>query len=689
MSSLKDPNNFLNRELSTLHFIERVLMQAQDPEIPLLERLNYLMISSANLDEFFEIRVADIKKRSLAGNFSSGPDKTNSEDLLNIISTQVHQIIEEQYALLNIELLPAIAKHGVILVNKDNWTIKQKNWIKQYFYNDILPILSPVGLDRTHPFPRLVNKSLNFIVSLDGKDAFGRDSGLAIVHTPRALSRLIRLPQTLHNNGKLHFIYLSDIIKTYAIELFPGMKISGCYQLRLTRDSDLFLDEAGAESLPEALKSELFSRRYGNAVRLELDKDCPDEIADFLLKKHDLHTRDLYRINGPVNLTRYNCLIDIDNPTLKFPEYNPVISKRLQTHTDFFEAIRQKDILLFHPFEAFLSIIDLINQAARDPNVRAIKATLYRSGTDSKMVYALEEAARAGKEVTVVVELRARFDEAENIELASRLHEAGALVTYGVMNYKTHAKMLMFVRQEDNKLVRYAHLSTGNYHSTNAKHYTDIGLLTYDEAITQDVQNVFQQLTGMGDILPLKKLFAAPFTLYDNIVHLIKHEIKQAKAGKPARIIARLNALTEHKIICLLYEASMAGVEIDLLVRGACCLRPGLDTISKHIRVHAIVDRFLEHARVYYFYHNGTEKVYCSSADWMDRNLFHRVEVCFPIEQPSLKKRLIDETLTAYLEDHSQRWLLHADGSYHRVKKQSKHTLSAQSYLMKQYTANN
>ncbi len=682
---LKNPDYFLNREISTLHFIERVLSQATQESIPLLERLHYLMISASNLDEFFEIRVANLKRRSEFGNYRPGADSLGADELLTQISNITQKIVKTQYAILNGNILPALKEENIFIVDKFEWDSELKKWAASFFDSHVLPVLSPIGLDRTHPFPKLVNKSLNFFVTLEGVDAFGRDSGYAIVHTPRALKRLIALPS---DEEFYRYISLSDTIYMNIEKLFPGMAITGIYQFRLTRNSDLELDEEESEDLPEALKSELFSRRYGRAVRLEIAKGCPETVVNFLLDKHSLTEKDCYLVKGPVNLNRYQPLLDIDREDLRFPSYHPVLAKALQNSKDIFSVIKQKDILLYHPFETFLSIIDLINQAAHDPHVRVIKATLYRSGVDSKMVYALEEAARSGKEVTVVIELRARFDEEENIELANRLHEAGALVVYGVLQYKTHAKMLLFVREEDGALVRYAHLSTGNYHTTNAKLYTDIGLLTFDKDITSDVQHVFQQLTGMGKIISLKKLYQAPFNLYDSLVHKIENEIANSKSGKKSHIMLKMNSLTEKKIIRWLYRASIAGVRVELIVRGACSLRPGIKDLSENITVHAIVDRFLEHTRIFYFYNDGHEDLYCSSADWMDRNLFHRVELCFPIEANHLKRRIIDEGLLLYLNDHCQSWTLQADGSYQRVKAQSEEVMSAQAKLISHYSAN-
>jgi polyphosphate kinase len=677
------PKFYINRELSALEFNCRVLGQAADITIPLLERLKFLCIFSANLDEFFEIRVAGLKQLVAYKNVTPGIDGLTPAETLKKISTTAHTLVVLQNQILQKELLPALEKENIHFLSPKKWSVKQAIWIKHYFYEEILPIVSPIALDPAHPMPRLVNKSLNFVVSLKGKDAFGRDTHLAIVHAPRSLPRVTRLPEKISKKGK-NFIFLSDIIEAYATELFPGMEVLGCYQFRLTRNSDLLLDEEIAEDLAGVLQNQLLARPFGMAVRLEIAAHCPPDIARFLLQKHDLIQDELYLITGPVNLSRLLSLYDtIDEPTLKFPPFTPKLPKVLK-NTNLFSVIHEHDILLHHPYNAFNPVIEFIRQATLDPHVLAIKQTLYRTGPDSLIVRALLDAARAGKEVTAVIELRARFEEESNLELANRLQEAGALVVYGVMGFKTHGKMMLVVRREGKHLRRYCHLGTGNYHANTARIYTDYSLFTADELIGLDVQNVFQQLTGMGKAIKLKKLWQAPFTLVKYLIEHIENETNIAAQGKPARIIAKINALTDPKIIAVLYTASQAGVKIDLIVRGICCLRPGIPGISENIHVRSIVGRFLEHERVFYFLNDGNEKIYCSSADWMERNLYKRVELCFPIKQKKLAERIKKESLLAYLADNCQSWILMQDGSYQRMQPGKQIPYSAQRALMKQ-----
>lgn len=678
---LTNPTLYINRELSMLAFDERVLKLSLDKSIPLLERVRFLLICSSNLDEFFEIRVAGLKQKIAFSSSSVSTDGLSPEMALQGMRQFTHQLVEEQYQILNKVLLPELNKQKIRFLMQSKWNAAQAEWLANYFRTELLPVVSLVGLDLARPFPRLVNKSLNFIVSMEGKDAFGRDSGLAIVHVPRAVPRVIRLP-TEHPD-EYNLVALSEIIRAYAGDLFPGMKVQGCYSFRLTRNSDLLIEEGSKEDLANVLKSQLIERRYGTAVRLELDKDCPMYIAEFLLKKHGLVAEELYRVDGPVNLSRFIQLLDlIERPDLRYPSFVPGIPKRLQGAPDIFAVIRAGDVLLHHPYQSFAPVLDFIRQATLDPEVIAIKQILYRTGPESLMVKALVEAARAGKEVTAVIELRARFEEEYNISLANRLQEAGALVVYGVMGYKTHAKLTLVVRREGKKMRRYCHLGTGNYHAVIARSYTDFGLLTYDRDICDDVQSVFQQLTGMGKIIKLKKLLNSPFTLFKSIIELIQFEIEQAQQGKPARIILKVNSLTEPQIIQALYAASQQGVKIDLIVRGICCLRPGIPKISENIRVRSIIGRFLEHERIYYFYHGNEEKIFCSSADLMERNLFHRVEVCFPIADKKLARRVKIEGLFVHLEDKFQHWELKSDGSYVKHPAGQNYGNSSQIYLL-------
>ena len=657
-------DRYINRELSILDFHLRVLEQAVDPLHPLLDRMNFLLIFSRNLDEFFEIRFAGLMEQLDLGNESLSHDSLTPKKVLDSISKTAHAAIERQYRILNETILPKLREEDICFLRRGELTPAQSAWIKKYFQEQVAPVLTPISLDPAHPFPRLVNKSLNFIVTLEGKDAFGRQIDLAVVPAPRSLPRVVRLPDEL-TDGKEHHVMLSAIIHEHVSDLFPGMTATGCYQFRVTRNADLALNE-DVEDLAKALKGELNSRRFGRAVRLEVTHNCPEHIYEYLLDEFDLEKEQLYKVDGPVNLARL--LSNFKRPHLRYDSHTPIIPKVLKKSENIFSAMQKQDILLHHPFESFAPVINLLREAARDPQVLAIKQTLYRSGPDSEIVQVLAEAARNGKEVTAVIELRARFDEESNIEVANVLQEAGAVVVYGIVGYKTHAKMILVVRRENNKLVRYVHLGTGNYHAGNARIYTDYGLLTTDKELCEDVHRIFQELTGMGKMAKLKKLLHAPFTLHAQLVNYIDEEIANAKAGKPAQIIVKVNALTEMQLINKLYEASQAGVQIDLIIRSICCLRPGLPGLSENIRVRSIVGRFLEHTRVYYFGNNGNARIYCSSADWMDRNLFNRVEACFPIEDPALKKRIYQQGLLTYLQDNQQAWLLQGDGTWVRAQ---------------------
>lgn len=657
---------YINRELSILDFHLRVLEQAVDPLHPLLDRMNFLLIFSRNMDEFFEIRVAGLMEQLSLGNESRSPDGLTPKQVLESISKTAHAAIERQYRILNEEILPQLRKEDICFLRRGELSPAQSSWVKKYFQEQVAPVLTPISLDPAHPFPRLVNKSLNFIVTLEGKDAFGRQIDLAVVPAPRSLPRVVRLPDEL-TDGKEHFVMLSAIIHEHVSDLFPGMTATGCYQFRVTRNADLALDE-DVEDLAKALKGELNSRRFGRAVRLEVTENCPEHIYEYLLNKFQLDLDQLYKVDGPVNLARL--VSNFKRPHLRYDSHTPAIPKVLKKSESIFSAMQKQDILLHHPFESFAPVINLLREAARDPQVLAIKQTLYRSGADSEIVQILAEAARNGKEVTAVIELRARFDEESNIAVANVLQEAGAVVVYGIVGYKTHAKMIMVVRRENNKLTRYVHLGTGNYHAGNARIYTDYGLLTTDKDLCEDVHRIFQELTGMGKMAKLKKLLHAPFTLHAQLVNYIDEEIANAQAGKPAHIIIKVNALTEVQLINKLYEASQAGVQIDLIIRSICCLRPGLPNLSENIRVRSVVGRFLEHTRVYYFSNNNNPRIYCSSADWMDRNLFSRVEACFPIEDPALKKRIFEQGLQTYLQDNQQAWLLQGDGVWKRTEPQ-------------------
>ena len=680
---LSDSHLFINRELSLLEFNRRVIEQARDTSNPLLERLRFLCIASSNLDEFFEIRVAGLKQQVAYKTAQLGPDQLSAADQLKRIGDIAHLLVSGQYQVLNEILLPALDGEGISFPKRTDWTVRQARWVKRHFYRELMPVLSPIGLDTSHPFPRILNKSLNFMVSLEGRDAFGRDSAIAIVQAPRALPRIIQIPAEL-TGERLEFVFLSSIIHAHVDDLFPGMRVTGCYQFRVTRNSDLFVEDEEVEDLLRALEGELHQRRFGDAVRLEVSDECPVQMTRLLQHEFGLNEEDIYRCKGPVNLQRMMAVIDmIDRPDLKFPAFSPSRPRRLPLGADMFDVIRRGDLLLHHPFQSFAPVIEFIRQAALDPDVLVIKQTLYRTGPDSPIVKTLVDAARSGKEVTVVVELKARFDEEANIELATRLQEAGAHVVYGVVGYKTHAKMLLVVRREGKQLRRYVHLSTGNYHPRTSRSYTDFGLFTCDAALGTDVQRIFHQLTAPGRASKLKKILQSPFTLHPRMLELIKREADHAAAGRPARIIAKMNALIEVNTIIALYEASRAGVKIDLIVRGICALRPGIPGISANIRVRSIIGRFLEHSRVFFFQNEDSPEVYLSSADWMGRNFFNRIEACLPVEDRRLRDRIVKEGLENYLQDNSRAWQLRSDGSYERVEGNGRHR-DAQLLLLEQ-----
>ena len=665
---LQKPELYINRELSILEFNKRVLAQAKDESVPLLERLNYLCISCSNLDEFFEVRVASVIEMVTMDPDTRGIDGLTPNEQLDLISTYTRKLVTDQYDVLNTILLPKLKEENIHFVRRQQWTESQSKWLETYFNEEILPILTPVGLDSAHPFPRILNKSLNFIISLTGKDAFGRNSGRAVMQAPRSLPRTIKLPSKETGSGPNDFVFLSSIIHAFIDQLFHGMIIKGCYQFRVTRNSDFFVDDDAIDDLLLAVQGELAMRNYGDEVRLEIDANCPDETVSFLLDRFDMTRDRLFLVDGPVNLSRVQEINDLilDRPELKFTPFKPTIPAELTRQKDIFLAIRRNDILLHQPFESFLPVVDFIRQAAADPDVLAIKQTLYRTGANSPIVGALVKAARSGKVVTVVIELRARFDEKANIDLAYKLQEAAVHVVYGVVGYKTHAKMCLVLRREGKQLRNYVHLGTGNYHPKTAQIYTDYGLFSCDKELGEDVRRVFTQLTSLGKVTKLNKLIQSPFTLHSGLMEKIEREIRHAKAGKPAKIIIQVNAVVEPLAIQALYRASQAGVKIQMIVRGMCCLRPNIAGISENIEVRAIVGRFLEHARIYAFHNDGNQEVYASSADLMNRNMFKRVEVCFPIENKKLAQRIL-RNLGLYLNDNSQAWIMQSDGSYVRA----------------------
>ncbi|MCW4453578.1 polyphosphate kinase 1 [Flavobacterium sp. MXW15] len=658
---LRDPALYINRELSQLDFNFRVLAQALDPLVPLLERLRFLCISCTNLDEFFEIRAATVRHAQDFG-LPPAPDGLTPQAILNAIHDRAAELVDQQYRCWNEVLRPALRQAGIGVLGRESWSTRQRRWLRAYFRNEIMPVLSPLGLDPAHPFPKILNKSLNIVVVLNGVDAYGRAGHMAIVRAPRSLPRIIQLPEAL--GGPHTFVFLSSVLSAFVDELFPGMEVEGAYQFRVTRNSELVVDEEEVENLALALRDELVDRGYRPAVRLEIAQDCPRPIVRSLLQNFELPEHAVYPINGPVNLNRVIQVYDmVPRPDLKYPPMNP---RTLKDGDRIFETVARNDVLLHHPFDSFSAVLDLIKQAAVDPNVLAIKQTLYRTGKDSGIVDALIQAARNGKDVTVVVELRARFDEEANLGLADRLQEAGVQVVYGVVGYKTHAKMLLIVRREGRKLRRYVHLGTGNYHSGTARAYTDLSLITADVEIGEDVHQLFQQLSGLAPRTRLKRLLQSPFTLHTGVLQRIERETRLAAGGQPGRIIAKMNALNEPQVVRALYAASQAGVQIDLIVRGACTLRPGLPGISDNIRVRSIVGRFLEHSRVYWFGNNGAPELYCASADWLERNLLRRVETCFPILDPDLARRVYREVLQNYLDDNLNAWELAADGQYRK-----------------------
>ncbi len=677
---VNDP--YINRDLSLLEFNKRVLDQANDPGNPVLERLRFLCISCTNLDEFFELRVAALKQRLEIGAPAPGPDKLTPQQLMDEIRRCSIVLVEQQYKLLNNDILPALAGERIRFLQRSDWTREQKRWLNDFFDDEIVPVLTPLTLDPSRPFPQILNKSLNFIVRLKGKDAFGRLRHRAIVQAPRSLPRIIRVPDELCEDGGQHYVFLSSIIHAHANELFPGLKVEGCYQFRITRNSNLYVDDEEVDDLILALQGQLAASRYGAAVRLEISHECPQDLSDFLLDHFSLDATDLYTVDGPVNLNRLATICDVARrPDLCYVPFSPGLPAALKTEEDIFSVLRKQNVLLHHPFQSFGPVIDFIAGAATDPKVLAIKQTLYRTGAESPFVDHLVRAARAGKEVTVVVELMARFDEAANITLASRLQEAGAHVVYGLVGYKTHAKMAMVVRREQGKLVRYVHLGTGNYHPGTARVYTDYGLLSCSQQLGEDVHKIFMQLTSLTAARDLQRLLQAPFNLFDELLRRIEREIAQAENGKKAHIIAKVNSLVEPQLIDCLYRASQAGVRIELIVRGMCSLRPGVAGLSENISVRSIVGRFLEHSRVYYFYNGGDEEYFCASADWMERNFFRRTEISFPVRNRRLKERLRGD-LELYLADNCQAWTLNGDGTFDKLDPGDDTPVSAQQSLL-------
>lgn len=678
------PSLFIQRELSVLDFQKRVLAMAKNPETPLLERLRFLAITASNVDEFFEIRVAGLKQRIRYAAASEDQTGLTNLEVHEAISARVKRLVREQYRILNDDVLPALKEAGIRTLRREVWTDAQARWIAKYFQKQVLPVLTPIGLDPAHPFPQTQTKSLNFIVQLSGSDGFGREIPMAIVQVPRSLPRLIPLPHSL-TRGYQGFVLLSSVVHAHIDELFKGLVVEGCHQFRVTRDSDLWVDAEEMQDLLKAIRGELSSRNFSTAVRLEVPQECPNDIVNFLMERFGMESIDVYMVDGPVNLHRLGAIYGgVDRPDLKYAPFLPGLPKRLiKDERNPFAVVRSGNILLHHPYQSFTPLVDFLEYAANDADVLAIKMTLYRAGSDSPVISALERAARNGKDVTAVIELRARFDEAANIDFAQRLQEVGAKVVYGIVGYKTHAKMLLIVRRETMGLRRYVHMSTGNYHARTSREYTDMGLFTCDEAIGQDVQKLFMQLTGTGEKVRLKKLLSSPFRLHKSLVRLIDDEAAAAQAGQPAHIRIRVNAINDQAIIEALYRASQAGVQIDMIVRTICCLKPGLPGVSENIRVRSVVGRFLEHTRAFCFHAGGKELIYLSSADLLGRNLHGRVEIAFPVEEPRHKRRVIKELFEVHFSEPNDSWNLRSDGNWRRHVSPPDPTKSSQNWLLK------
>src|SRR5881296_2034287 len=661
------PANFINRELSWLEFNRRVLEEAQDATQPLMERVKFLSIFSSNLDEFFEIRVAGIKQQIESETSDVAADGLSPTETFNQIQRLAHELVATEYELWNKELIPQLAKNGIRVRNVSELNAKRAAWARKYFQEEVLPMLTPLAVDASHPFPELLNKSHNLLVR--AKAQRGGEPLLAIVQVPRVVPRLILIPRGKGDEEPWEYIYLASLIKQHIAELFPGLILDAVHAFRVTRNSDLYIDDEEAENLLRTIEQELRRSSRGDAVRLEVEADCPKDFIELLTGFFDLTEADVYKLDGPLSMTHLTPLLTNDAfAQLKDRPFQPGRDPALPPQADMFEVMRRQDVLVHHPYDGFEPIVDLVEEAARDPQVLAIKITLYRTSGDSPIVEALIEAANAGKQVTAIVELRARFDEASNIRWARRLEEAGAHVIYGVVGLKTHCKALLIVRRDADQLRRYVHLGTGNYHSRTARIYTDFSLLTSEPKLTEEVAIVFNTLTGLAGYPGLKKLMVAPFDMHSRLIRLIERERDHGQGGKPARIVAKMNALVDLEIIEKLYEASCAEVTIDLIVRGICCLRPKIPDLSENIRVISIVGRFLEHSRINYFENAGDPVVYLSSADWMPRNFFRRIEVAFPLETPALRDQITNDVIPTFLNDRVKARELQPDGTYRRLQ---------------------
>jgi polyphosphate kinase len=676
---LPSPVRLLNRERSILEFNRRVLAQAERDDVPLLERLRYITIVSSNLDEFFEVRYADYLEAARAGTGATLAE-------LDAVAAAAHELIDAQYGLFNRHVMPALQREGIDIINHEQRDAAQRAWVSHFFETQVRPLLVPVGLDPSHPFPQVANKSLNFVAKLSGRDAFGRENPIVIVKVPRVLPRVIRLPAEVCG-GRQGFVLLTSVIRAHLGELFPSRTVEFFSQFRVTRDSDLEVEDADVKNLRHALRSGLTTRHFGQAIRLEVVATCPPELYRFLLGQFALPDNALYLVDGPVNLVRLNQLIDqADADHLRFPPFEPAWPQaQLPRGMSVFERLRRGDLLLHHPFESFEPVIQFLREAVQDKDVLAIKMTIYRTGAQSALMDLLIEAARRGKEVTCVVELKARFDEEANINWAERLEAVGAQVVYGVVGLKTHAKLLLVTRREGSRLRRYAHLSTGNYNPKTARQYTDIGYLSADPALTADADAVFHQIASQTRLRRQTQLLSAPFQLHKRLLGFVEQVAQAAAIGRPARIVVKINALTDPALIQALLQAAQAGASVDLVVRGACMLPPGLPGVSERVRVRSVVGRYLEHSRILYFrWGEGAdeEALYLSSADWMSRNMFGRIEIAWPLRDARLRQRVIDECLVPYLHDRRDAWQLQADGRYTRVDGDG---VSAQQALMARY----
>jgi polyphosphate kinase len=666
VSKIRKPSHYLNRELSWLEFNQRVLDEALDPANPLLERLKFFCIVSSNLDEFFEVRVASLKQQIESDVVERSLDGLTATETFRAVTRRVRRMVEDQYAAWREDIRPALAKNGLRMLELAELSAADRDWLKEYYRAYVRPVLTPLAIDPAHPFPQLLNKSLNLIIRLELQTGAETAEHMAVVQVPAILPRIIQLP---HQDGQRDYFFLGQLIGHHLADLFPGTTILGWWIFRVTRNSELYIDEEETANLLKAVENELRNRRKGDAVRLEIEDSCPVFVRDALLKTLDLAGDDLYLLNGPLNPTRLMLLYHGDHsPELRDPPFVAPVAPALRDAPDIFAAIRERDILLHHPYESFESVVSFLETAAADPDVLAIKQTLYRTGGDTRIIGALESAVKNGKQVTAVVELRARFDEASNIQWSRRLEESGVHVVYGLVSYKIHAKCCLVVRREGPDIRRYVHLATGNYNPSTARLYTDLGLLTCQPEFGEDATNFFNLLTGICQFQGMQRLLVAPFELHERILALIEREAEHARRGRPARIVVKVNSLAEQEIIQALYRASQAGVMIDLIVRGVCCLRPGVKELSENITVRSVVDRFLEHPRIFYFENDGRPEIFLSSADWLPRNMFRRIELAFPVLDGVLQERIVREILALPLADNAKSRLLQNDGSYRRAK---------------------